>query len=405
MNRASSSAIPTFMDKNLFNERLQALDLTQVTITATIDPSGRLGSVGGLWPKLLAAAKDAAALGLLRAVVVAEKQPDVPEELEKENASTLRIIRAATLQGAALKLYKAHGPRAAVCRYVREQCGWIEIVDRLVPIKTHYQVLPLLREIERERRHLPLEQRAVDLPDETQRRWRIVDILRWEEEVQQERITYEEVPLDRLFGDFQRTVEEAESSVPRFVLLGPPGSGKTSFLKYLAWLTVEYRHRLIPALIQLRDWERWAVKMLDPNFSLPDYLAERYRQLNVTPTPASSQWQSWLQGGDVLLLLDGLDELSLRDRSFQYALKDTLRPFSRCPTVLTCRTINFEQYRAVCGDLPVLILGPMGNQQRDTYIRAFPAQHRNRFDPDTLIQQLNRSVQMFPLITSPLFLV
>ena len=38
------------------NEQLQLLDLTQVTITAMVDPTGRLDAVKGLWPKLLAAA-------------------------------------------------------------------------------------------------------------------------------------------------------------------------------------------------------------------------------------------------------------------------------------------------------------------------------------------------------------
>ena len=44
------------MDNKQFADWLRALELAHVTLTATIDPSGRLGPVGGLWPKLLAAA-------------------------------------------------------------------------------------------------------------------------------------------------------------------------------------------------------------------------------------------------------------------------------------------------------------------------------------------------------------
>ena len=65
------------MDDTLWAEWVQALELAQVTISAAIDPAGRLGPIGGLWPKLLAAARDAASLGLLRIVVVAEEQSDV----------------------------------------------------------------------------------------------------------------------------------------------------------------------------------------------------------------------------------------------------------------------------------------------------------------------------------------
>src|SRR5919197_999296 len=139
------------MNDKPFADWLQALELAQVTLTATITPSGRLGSVGGLWPKLLAAAKEAATLGLLRIVVVSDEQPDVAPELLKPEAAPLRVMRAATLREAVQKLYEEHGPREAVRRHERAQCASIDLLGRSVPLETHYQVLPLLREVERER--------------------------------------------------------------------------------------------------------------------------------------------------------------------------------------------------------------------------------------------------------------
>ena len=44
-------------------ERLAALDLAQVAVTATIDEAGNLGAVAGLWDKTLAAVHQAAELG------------------------------------------------------------------------------------------------------------------------------------------------------------------------------------------------------------------------------------------------------------------------------------------------------------------------------------------------------
>src|SRR6266540_1177689 len=185
------------MNDKPFADWLQALELAQVTITATINPSGRLGSVGGLWPKLLAAAKEAATLGLLRVVVVAEDQPDVPTELEKDDASPLRILRAATLQEAVQKLYEEHGPRETVRRYERAQCASIDLLGKSVPLETHYQVLPLLREVKRERLlrhpHSPEE-------EDTEPRLQPIDILRWEEELREERVTYERVLLEQVFN-------------------------------------------------------------------------------------------------------------------------------------------------------------------------------------------------------------
>ena len=96
-------------------ERLAALDLAQVRYTATIDGAGNLGAVAGLWDKTLAAAHQAAELGLLRRVVVSDQQADVPPELLRPNATPLRVIRAATLAQAVEKnSTREHGPRFAV---------------------------------------------------------------------------------------------------------------------------------------------------------------------------------------------------------------------------------------------------------------------------------------------------
>src|SRR6266511_3391080 len=111
------------MDHKQFVESLQSLELAQVSVSATIDSSGRLGSVGGLWPKLLVAAKDAATVGLLRAVVVAKDQPDIPKELEQDDAFPLRVLRATTIQEVVGKLYEEHGPREALRQHEREQCA------------------------------------------------------------------------------------------------------------------------------------------------------------------------------------------------------------------------------------------------------------------------------------------
>jgi len=46
--------------------------------------------------------------------------------------------------------------------------------------------------------------------------------------------------------------------------------------------------------------------------------------------------------GEVLLLLDGLDEIA-GHQSFVVALQTALTTFQDCPTVLTCRTVSFEQ--------------------------------------------------------------
>lgn len=97
------------MNRELIIERLRGLELDRIAISATIEPSGALGPVGGLWPKLLAAAEESSKLGLLRVVVVAEGQTDVPSALLEPNASPLRVVTAATIEEAIEKLCKVPG--------------------------------------------------------------------------------------------------------------------------------------------------------------------------------------------------------------------------------------------------------------------------------------------------------
>ena len=314
------------------NEQLPLLDLTQIAITAMVEPTGRLGSIKGLWSKLLAAAGEAATLGLVRTVVVAADQPDVPLELELATASPLRIIRAANLQDVIIKLYEEHGPQHVVRRYEREQCTTLDLLGRPVPLANQYQVLPLLREVKRDR--LLRARKPFEDEEEDRGARKSLDILRWEEELQGEHITYESIHLDHLFEYSSSARKEEQPSTPRFVVLGPPGSGKTTLLQYLGWRTAngDLRtggRRLLPVRVRLRNWEAFALMQTGVDQHLPAYLTQQYAHF--APAPSSSHWRRWLQHGEVLLLLDGVDEIK-GEPTFLNLVATTLKTFTACPT-------------------------------------------------------------------------
>ena len=158
---------------------------------------------------------------------------------------------------------------------------------------------------------------------------------------------------------------------------------------------------LLPVRIRLREWEAWAAKEGTQEESLPHYLTEHYKMLS--PAQHAAQWQRWLHKGEVLLLLDGLDEIEGKP-FYLSVLKTALVTFNECPTLITCRTVSVEQHQAVCPDFPLFTLAPLAPDQRDAFIKAFPAKYRDHYDPDTVIAQLTRAPQLLPLAANPLLL-
>ncbi|MBI3249871.1 MAG: HEAT repeat domain-containing protein [Deltaproteobacteria bacterium] len=384
----------------------QHLDLSQVAITAAIAPTGRLEPIKGLWAKLLAAASAAATTGLVRTVLVAADQPDVPVELEHES-SPLRLIRAATLREALDKLYEEHGPRQAVRHYEHQQCLTLDLLGRLVPFAEHYQPLPLLREVKRDRLRRTGKAFGHDPKNLHALNARLgVDLLRWEEELHGESIAYEQLRLDQLFEDFRAFAKRTSVAIPRFLVLGPPGSGKTTLVQYLSLQAASGRLRmagrgLLPVRVRLREWESFVAARAGGAQHLPAYLVQHYSHLVVVPS--ASQWRRWLQSGEVLLLLDGLDEIQ-GDSSFLALLTTTLATFATGPVVMTCRTVSFEQHRTVCPDFPLFTLAGLDQAQRDAYIRAFPAEYPTSYEPDDIIGRLRHSPQLAALAANPLLL-
>ncbi|WP_414587549.1 NACHT domain-containing protein [Scytonema sp. PCC 10023] len=139
---------------------------------------------------------------------------------------------------------------------------------------------------------------------------------------------------------------EAVKRYDKLMIWGKPGSGKTTFLK---WLAIEcnlgeFRGEAVPIFISLKEF---AETREQP--SLLDYMTAQFEECGVVEPQAI---QTLLSQGRAILLLDGLDEVRQADlhRVLQEIRAVATRFFANS-IVITCRIAaqeyTFEQFTEV----------------------------------------------------------
>ncbi len=98
----------------------------------------------------------------------------------------------------------------------------------------------------------------------------------------------------------------AHEHFQRYVLLGDPGSGKTTCLQYLTQKLIDdYREdssRLIPFYIRLSEWK-------DHRMGAIEFLRQSFEKLAGLTSYLGKEFESLLSRGDLLIILDGLNEM------------------------------------------------------------------------------------------------
>ncbi|MEG4815102.1 NACHT domain-containing NTPase [Microcoleus sp. K5-D4] len=131
---------------------------------------------------------------------------------------------------------------------------------------------------------------------------------------------------------------DAVKSHSKLMVLGKPGSGKTTFLKHIAIECdrSEFEANKIPIFIPLKTFAEIA------NLDLLEYISDEFASCGVE---ARSQTESVLSQGRCLILLDGLDEVPESDsEAVVRQIRQFVKKYYNNQFIITCR-IAAAKYR------------------------------------------------------------
>jgi hypothetical protein len=161
----------------------------------------------------------------------------------------------------------------------------------------------------------------------------------------------------------------------RLAILGAPGSGKTTLMRYMTLMYALRKPRrlhpqapdFIPVLLYLRDIYKQIIQ--NPDLALPDLLTDWVQDLqrNDPLTPPSGWFAKKLKQNRLLILLDGLDEVADEQERKQVSrwVDCQMYEYPETAFILTSRPLGYQHAQLTEG-VTVLEVAPLtGDQVRD----------------------------------------
>jgi HEAT repeat protein len=187
---------------------------------------------------------------------------------------------------------------------------------------------------------------------------------------QRERVLFENSSGRRFLASELLT----EFSAKKAVLLGAPGSGKTTLMSYFAVMLAQNRPELLgldvnvdwlPILIRMRDFVR------EPNLSILDFVKQFAEKRMSVKTLQTGFFEYWLEDGRTLILLDGLDEIADESKRSEIVrrIENFLGQYDKNIAIITSR--------------------PAGYRRDFFRTEEFPHHELQRFDDEKIEQFIN----------------
>lgn len=178
--------------------------------------------------------------------------------------------------------------------------------------------------------------------------------------------------------------------IPRLVILGDPGGGKTTLLR---WLATAYLLRRegdsqlaslpdaeslpaidwLPILVRCRDLEKANVGQA----TLDDLLSRTLAKMQVSDSQSDALiafLRGELEGGRALLLVDGLDEIADPGQraAFCAQLETIARCFAQAPIIATSRIVGYREMRRRLGEgFAHAALAELAPEEKDEFIERW----------------------------------